>query len=160
MLLRTLSIPARFAQWLDWLGQFLKTKAIQITPALRVAVASDWSIRVGKDRQSLDFAATITGNYQLTDEQAKFLHCQQSVHLSDGARLQLLKPLLALFNASRVSEDGVLRLPEGVSITLDGYPDPLAQSVEITGPDTARVTLVAKPLGVPVTITVDLKADA
>ena len=145
---KTLSIPARFATWFLWLGQFLMKKPIEISDRLSVAVASDWSARVGKDRKSVVIGATVTATLKLTDAEAAVISGEQSLPLSEGAALRCTKPLLSLFNLSRV-RDGQLILPDGIQIELSGLPDPTAVSIEVTDSGAARVNLRGL-VGVPV----------
>lgn len=145
---KTISLPARFATWFLWLGQFLLKKPIEVSPNLSVAVASDWSARLGKDRRTVVIGATVTATLKITDQQAAVLAGEASLPLAEGAALRCTKPLLSLFNLSRV-RDGQLILPEGIRIELDGLPDPTADSVEVTDSGAARVNLRG-PVGVPV----------
>lgn len=151
---KSIPVPRSCSRWFSWLGQFLADRTVQLSESLSVVVASDWSVRVGKDRQSIVFGATINGTLKLTPEQAAVLNGSQLLPLANGSALQLTKPLTALFNAARVV-DGQLQLPEGVVIQVDGAPDPTAQSVFIAG-DVATVQLQARVALVPVSITADL----
>lgn len=145
---KAVPIPSRFSTWFLWLGQFLSKKPIEVAENLSVAVASDWSARVGKDRKSVVIGATVTATLKLTDEQAAILSGESALPLTEGAALRCTKPLLSLFNLSRV-QDGKLFLPDGIQIELDGLPDPTALSVEITDSGSARVNLRG-PVGVPI----------
>jgi hypothetical protein len=135
---RTIEVPARWSTWFRWLGQFLKSRTVQLSDRVSLAVASDWSGRVGKDRQSLTVAATVTATIKLTPEQVAILEGREAVPLSEGVGLRLAKPILALFNLTRVSGES-LRLPEGVTVELDGWPDPVLTRLEVLPSGECRI---------------------
>lgn len=159
MITRTISVASRFRQWFRWAGEFLSTRSIKISDQLRITVEPNWSAKVSKDRQSILVTAMVAAEYRLSPDEQKILAGQKALPLADGASLRVTKPLITLAQANRV-EDGQLKLPDGITIEVDGYPDPVAQSVEIQDAMKAVIRLVAKPLGIPVHITAELVPDA
>lgn len=159
MITRTISVAARFRQWFRWAGEFLSTRSITFSDRLRVTVEPNWSARVSKDRQSLVVTGTATAEYRMSPAEQKILAGQKVFPLADGASLRITNPLMTLAQASKVA-DGQLTLPEGITIEVDGYPDPVAHSVEIQDALKAVIRLVAKPLGIPVHILAEMVPDA
>lgn len=159
MITRTISVASRFRQWFRWAGEFLSTRSIKFSDQLLVTFEPNWSARVSKDRQSIVVTAMATAEYRLTKDEQKILAGQKSLPLADGAALRITKPLMTLAQASKVT-DGQLSLPEGITIEFEGYPDPVAQSVEIKAFESALIRLIAKPLGIPLHITAELVPDA
>lgn len=159
MITRTISVASRFRQWFRWAGEFLSNRSIKISDQLQVTFEPNWSARVSKDRQSIVVNAMVAAEYRLTKDEQKILAGQKVLPLADGAALRITKPLMTLAQASKVT-DGQLSLPEGITVEVDGYPDPVAQSVEFNDHMTAMIRLVAKTLGIPVHVTAELVPDA
>lgn len=143
MALKTITVPAWLAEPFRLLAGFVKSKALALSQPVEanILVTSDWSLRVDKNRKSVEVAATLTATLPVSAELAEFLNAKSSWPVADGVALKLARPLMMLFNNGSIVDGEQLRLPEGVTAELDWLPDPQVKSIEIVSDGCLRVHL-------------------